>query len=317
MITGEEVGGPEAALEVDRMTEVAADEETAIVVVIVTEIDHRADGAAAVVAVKGAGTEGHLVPGRVRVPAREIETGTDALAHRAIERIDTEETEGATETTETIEMAIAQDVEEGTGRVVVIVETETEKTEITATRSVRMKIRILTLRIIRTIMMMKSETMATSNLTSSSTMMTMMLVVLMAAITTGAWMIRRMRPQMTAEGKLIKSRRRMLQRQLKLLLPHRLKTSSLQPTILKIKNRKSLQQRNKSKQNLKRLPKQRLLPRKKRLKSLKKLQPSSSSKSERRSQKLQQHDFLMSISICLRQDLGIINQFKSKKIPYP
>ena len=291
MITGEEVGGPEAALEVDRMTEVAADEETAIVVVIVTEIDHRADGAAAVVAVKGAGTEGHLVPGRVRVPAREIETGTDALAHRAIVKIDTEETEGATETTETTEMAIAQDVEEGTGRVVVIV--ETEKTEITATRSVRMKIRILTLRIIRTITMMKSETMATSNSTSSSTMMTMMLVVLMAAITTGAWMIRRMRPQMMAEGKLIKSRRRMLQRQLKLLLPHRLKTSSLQPTILKIKNRKSLQQRNKSKQNLKRLPKQRLLPRKKRLKSLKKLQLSSSSKSEseRRSQKLQQHDF--------------------------
>ena len=291
MITGEEVGGPEAALEVDRMTEVAADEETAIVVVIVTEIDHRADGAAAVVAVKGAGTEGHLAPGRVRVPAREIETGTDALAHRAIVKIDTEETEGATETTETTEMAIAQDVEEGTGRVVVIV--ETEKTEITATRSVRMKIRILTLRIIRTITMMKSETMATSNSTSSSTMMTMMLVVLMAAITTGAWMIRRMRPQMTAEGKLIKSRRRMLQRQLKLLLPHRLKTSSLQPTILKIKNRKSLQQRNKSKQNLKRLPKQRLLPRKKRLKSLKKLQLSSSSKSEseRRSQKLQQHDF--------------------------
>ena len=291
MITGEEVGGPEAALEVDRMTEVAADEETAIVVVIVTEIDQRAGGAAAVVAVKGAGTEGHLAPGRVRVPAREIETGTDALAHRAIVKIDTEETEGATETTETTEMAIAQDVEEGTGRVVVIV--ETEKTEITATRSVRMKIRILMLRIIRTITMMKSETMATSNSTSSSTMMTMMLVVLMAAITTGAWMIRRMRPQMMAEGKLIKSRRRMLQRQLKLLLPHRLKTSSLQPTILKIKNRKSLQQRNKSKQNLKRLPKQRLLPRKKRLKSLKKLQLSSSSKSEseRRSQKLQQHDF--------------------------
>ena len=290
MITGEEVGGPEAALEVDRMKEVAADEETAIVVivVIVIEIDNRADGAVEVVAVIGAGTEGHLVPDRDHVLVREIETGTDALAHRAIVKIDTEETEGATEMTETTEMAIAQDVEDGTGRVVVIVETETEKTEITATRSVRMKIRILTLRIIRTITMMKSETMATSNSTSNSTMM---LVVLMAAITTGAWMSRRMRPQMTAEGKLIKSRRRMLQRQLKLLLPHRLKTSSLLPTILKIKNRKSLQQRNKNKQNLKRLPKQRLLPRKKRLKSLKKLQPSSSSKSERRSQKLQQHDF--------------------------
>ena len=251
MNTGEEVGGPEAALEVDRMTEVAADEETAIVVVIVTEIDHRADGAAAVVAMKGAVTEGHLVPGHVRVPGREIETGTgtDALVHRAIVKIDTEETEGVMEMTETTEMAIGLDVEDGTGRVVVIVETETEteKTEITATRSVRMKIRILTLRIIRTKTMMKSETMATSNSTSSSTMMTMMLVVLMAAITTGAWMSKRMRLQMTAEGKLIKSRRRMLQRQLKLLLPHRLKTSSLLTTILKIKDRKSLQQCNKNK----------------------------------------------------------------------
>ena len=215
MITGEEVGGPEAALEVDRMTEVAADEETAIVVivVIVIEIDNRADGAVEVVAVIGAGTEGHLVPDRDHVLVREIETGTDAPAHREIVKIDTEETEGVMEMTETTEMAIAQDVEEGTGRVVVVVETETEITEITATKSVKKKIRILTQRIISMTTMMKTATTATSHSTSSSTTMTMMLAVLTAEITTGAWMSRRMRPQMMEEGKLTKSQRRMLQRQ--------------------------------------------------------------------------------------------------------
>ena len=217
MIIGEEVGGPEAALEVDRMKEVAADEETAIVVivVIVIEIDNRADGAVEVVAVIGAGTEGHLVPDRDHVLVREIETGTgtDALAHREIVKIDTEETEGVMEMTETTEMAIAQDVEEGTVRVVVVVETETEITEITATKSVRKKIRILTQRIISMTTMMKTATTATSHSTSSSTTMTMMLAVLTAEITTGAWMSRRMRPQMMEEGKLTKSQRRMLQRQ--------------------------------------------------------------------------------------------------------
>lgn len=215
MITGEEVGGPEAALEVDRMTEVAADEETAIVVivVIVIEIDNRADGAVEVVAVIGAGTEGHLVPDRDHVLVREIETGTDAPAHREIVKIDTEETEGVMEMTETTEMAIAQDVEEGTGRVVVVVETETEITEITATKSVKKKIRILTQRIISMTTMMKTATTATNHSMSSSTTMTMMLAVLTAEITTGAWMSRRMRPQMMEEGKLTKSQRRMLQRQ--------------------------------------------------------------------------------------------------------
>ena len=278
MMIGEEVGGPEAALEVDRMKEVAADEETAIVVIVI-EVDRHADETvAAAVAVIGAGTEGHLalVPDRVRVPAREIETGTDAPAHREIVKIDTGETEGVTKMTETTEVAIAQDVEEGIGRVVVVEETETT-TEITATKSVRKMTRILMERIIRTI---TTTTMATSNLTSKGITITMMLVAPMAAITTGAWMSRRMRPRMMEEGKLIKSQRRMLQEE---HLPHRLKTSSLLPKILKIKNLKSLQQCNKSKKSLKRLPRRMLLPRNsKRLKSLKeKLQLSSSSKSEK------------------------------------
>ena len=203
MLIGEEVGGPEAALEVDRMTEVAADEETAIVT-IVTEVDsHAEETAVEAVAVIGAGTEGLLAlgPGRVRAPAREIETGIDAHALREIAKIGTEETEGVTETIETTE--IAQDVEEGIGPVAVVVETETT-TEITATRSVRMTIRILMQRIIRTITMMTLATMVTISLTTT------MLEALMAAITTGAWMSRRMRPRKMVEGKLIKSRWRML-----------------------------------------------------------------------------------------------------------